>query len=273
MFQLLRWCTLAWTRAVDQWGLCTQIGDEAREDVAKLVHHHSCCLHTDDSRYAFQELFLTCMPWKTGAKAISKSRRSGSRWQIQLAACRYNFFLAHSWGKDAVTHQKVQNLQACLKKHGAYEAFVDEDHLRAGEELKSQLINGISSSHVVLAFITEDCICKLANTSSMCYKELDAARAMNKLVFPIVLDTSMKDQRLWEGPLSESKDHVYLDWSSLNLMTDTDVLQAIIGLAKHDNLWRKASPQIDGGLMTQEMEQIVRKMDTGTLLTSFIRYC
>eukprot|EP01036_Dinobryon_divergens_P058556 gene58556-78108_t len=124
---------------------------------------------------------------------------------ILLGKFAYDAFLTHDWGINVDkrdNHQYVARINAELKSYSLKPWFDNEQMTGC---IVDQMFKGIDTSQLVLVFITQRYRDKLAseNAGDNCRKEFMYAdtHKTSKYMIPVVMETAMKDQKSWTGPL------------------------------------------------------------------------
>ena len=118
---------------------------------------------------------------------------------------KYDVFLSHNWGKDALgrdNHARVARLHAKLQLSGVVSWF-DENEMQG--DIMRDMTSGIDQSAVVVVFVTSNYMNKVAGTArdncqkEFVYTELTKGSAR---ILPVVMEPEMRDQRQWRGLLA-----------------------------------------------------------------------
>ena len=112
-------------------------------------------------------------------------------------------FLSHTWRLDNLnrhTHQRVNSLAEGLRKYG-WTTWFDEDDMIGN--IDAAMAAGIDNCDCVLVCLTEE-YCKKVNQSARdpylhdnCEKEWNYAINRDKLMLPIILESSMLNTSKW----------------------------------------------------------------------------
>lgn len=115
----------------------------------------------------------------------------------------FALFLSHSWGPAKATHERVKRICRSLQQLH-FSVFLDEDYM-PGRMLDHAMSEGIDKSRIVLVFITQEYMDKVAgpNSADNCQKEFSYAvrRKQPANMIPVVLDGPLLDTARWHGPV------------------------------------------------------------------------
>eukprot|EP00551_Chaetoceros_affinis_P006372 CAMPEP_0203683248 /NCGR_PEP_ID=MMETSP0090-20130426/47422_1 /ASSEMBLY_ACC=CAM_ASM_001088 /TAXON_ID=426623 /ORGANISM="Chaetoceros affinis, Strain CCMP159" /LENGTH=288 /DNA_ID=CAMNT_0050552383 /DNA_START=680 /DNA_END=1547 /DNA_ORIENTATION=- len=120
---------------------------------------------------------------------------------------RFDAFLTHNWGRDSMdrdNHQRVIRFKNELQKQpGIGNLWLDEERMTGN--IMEQMSNGIDQSKLVIVFITQSYINKVAGRGPKgkkdnCYLEFTYA-AMKKDLIAVVMEESCSDPSKWDGPV------------------------------------------------------------------------
>jgi len=119
----------------------------------------------------------------------------------------FDAFLTHNWGSDTKgrdNHQRVIRFKNELQKQpGIGNLWLDEERMTGN--IMEQMSNGIDQSKLVIVFITQSYINKVAGRGPKgkkdnCYLEFTYA-AMKKDLIAVVMEESCSDPSKWDGPV------------------------------------------------------------------------
>ena len=116
----------------------------------------------------------------------------------------YDCFLTHDWGTDKLgrnNHDRVVLVNEGLKKRGV-KAWLDQERMRG--DIVHQMTEGIEDSSVLVVFITENYIMKVAGkgpngANDNCKVEFDygVRRLGASMILPVVMEPICRDTRKW----------------------------------------------------------------------------
>eukprot|EP00299_Pterocystis_sp_00344_P018735 c9343_g1_i2.p1 GENE.c9343_g1_i2~~c9343_g1_i2.p1 ORF type:complete len:541 (+),score=109.09 c9343_g1_i2:39-1625(+) len=120
----------------------------------------------------------------------------------QQGKFKFDAFFSHDWGVEELNHKRVFSIaKACEERARGLRVWIDEREMTGG--IVSKMCEGIDSSTVFVAFVTEQYVSKVNGDQENCKYEFDYAiqRKGPKLMIPVVLEESMQDVKLWKGPV------------------------------------------------------------------------
>ena len=145
-----------------------------------------------------------------GASSLSTEANAGASTPAQPAPVgrqhdkKYDCFLTHDWGTDTLgrnNHARVILVNEGLKKKGV-KAWLDHERMQG--DIVDQMTQGIEDSSVLVVFITENYIKKVAGKgpngkNDNCKTEFDYAvrRLGVSMILPVVMEPSCHDTRTW----------------------------------------------------------------------------
>jgi len=122
---------------------------------------------------------------------------------------RFHAFLTHNWGEDNESrnnHKRVIQFKNALQSCGIQNLWLDEERM-TGDIIK-QMCNGIDQSGLIIVFITQNYIEKVAGRgpkgdNDNCLLEFNYAnrkKGSSKLI-AVVMEESCSDSNKWDGPI------------------------------------------------------------------------
>ena len=124
-----------------------------------------------------------------------------------------DLFLSHNWGVGQKNHRKVIKINEELKKLG-YVTWFDEEDMAGNTQKK--MAEGIENTRCFVAFLTKEYHEKVneGGTNDNCRAEFDYATTQNIPFVGVVLDSSMKNPKQWEGNIDFTlSKYLYIDMS------------------------------------------------------------
>ena len=121
----------------------------------------------------------------------------------------FDAFLSHNWGKDSKgrkNHDRVMRFKGELEKYNTSKQkyWLDEDEMNG--EIVQKMCDGIEKSKVVIVFITQSYIDKVAGRGpkqerDSCYLEFNYAARKKGLtqLIPVVMEDECNDMSQWDG--------------------------------------------------------------------------
>ena len=123
---------------------------------------------------------------------------------VQAPVLLYDCFLTHNWSKDELgrdNHATVSRVNDALKQKGL-KTWFDNDRMKGF--ILDQMTQGIDCSHVVVAFVTQTYINKVAsgNHKDNCKREFTyAANQKSNTFIGVAMEPSTLDASAWRGPV------------------------------------------------------------------------
>lgn len=145
---------------------------------------------------------MGCAAGKNGNAGVSAPAQPALMGKKEVKI--YDAFLTHDWGTDKLgrsNHDRVILVNEGLKKSGV-KAWLDEERMRG--DIVHQMTQGIEDSFVLVVFITENYIMKVAGmgpngANDNCKVEFDYSvrRLGASMMVPVVMEPSCRDTRKW----------------------------------------------------------------------------
>lgn len=139
------------------------------------------------------------------AKAIKKG---------EVLPWEYDAFMAHSWGPNNQTHQKVIEIGKQLEERGV-RIWIDDANLT--EFVADDIVAGLRKSSAILVFITKNYLERINKPGANASREFRMASLKpGRTLVPIVLEKECLDPKEWFGSLGafHLSDLLYIDFSS-----------------------------------------------------------
>jgi hypothetical protein len=126
--------------------------------------------------------------------------------------------LFSDWGEDELkrsNHERVSRINKILQQKGLRTWFDEE---RMNGNIRDKMAEGIESTKIVIAFITEKYRNKVNSNNAIdnCYFEFNYAtlEKSGNFMIPVVMEPQMRNSRNWKGRLgAELGTHLYVDLS------------------------------------------------------------
>jgi ribosomal protein L40E len=126
--------------------------------------------------------------------------------------------LFSDWGEDELkrsNHERVSRINKILQQKGLRTWFDEE---RMNGNIRDKMAEGIESTKIVIAFITEKYRNKVNSNNAIdnCYFEFNYAtlEKSGNFMIPVVMEPKMRNSRNWKGRLgAELGTHLYVDLS------------------------------------------------------------
>eukprot|EP01036_Dinobryon_divergens_P032317 gene32318-41879_t len=119
---------------------------------------------------------------------------------ISMLSHKTDVFLAYDWSMNEKHYQLVAKVNALLKVRG-FTTWFDDDKLEG--DMKHKISKGIDNCRVVLHFITDSYVNRIAKQSLLnnCFVGFNHANHRKKIQISVVIEKEMRDIGSWEGPL------------------------------------------------------------------------
>jgi len=123
---------------------------------------------------------------------------------------QYHTFLTHNWGEDMQkrnNHKRVVQFKKELAEHGIENLWLDEERMTGN--IVQQMCDGIDDSKLVIVFITQSYIDKVAGRSTKgthdnCLLEFRyaARKKGTSNLIAVAMEEACTDAANWDGPVS-----------------------------------------------------------------------
>ena len=134
-------------------------------------------------------------------------------------------FFSHAWSNDNLNrnnHIRVLKLSKIMKNYG-FKIWIDEEDII--DDIDYSMVSGIDNSSVIFICLTTDYFYKInkaasnPNINDNCYKEWCYANARNKIMIPIIMESSLKNISNWPPGIISMyfSTKLYIDASHNNL--------------------------------------------------------
>lgn len=121
----------------------------------------------------------------------------------------FHAFLTHNWGNDEEgrnNHKRVVQFKKALSEFGIENLWLDEERMTGN--IVQQMCDGIDNSKLVVVFITQAYIDKVAGRSPKGYSDnclleyqYAAGRKGSTKLIAVVMEDSCSDSSKWDGPI------------------------------------------------------------------------
>lgn len=123
-------------------------------------------------------------------------------------------FLSHDWGVDKGNHARVIAVAKSLRYDYGIKCWVDDTHMRAGDNLMDKMCKGIEQSDVFVVFVTEAYIDKVHSENQADNVRREFYHALNQQARMLPVRFSPTLPRIWKGPVGmQLSSHMYVDLS------------------------------------------------------------